>query len=105
MEVCFDLVPARFQERRQGQTFTEHGRGLVGCEAGPIRGNLTEYPPRFTEVNRVKIEAVDDRRDLAARPRSAVSPLLMFIVVGSAKSYMVNATNRGSAKGQTRLRL
>src|SRR5579864_8316301 len=74
---------------------------LVRGEAGTIGGNLKQYPTRLAEVDRVEIEAVDDRSDAQACPRQPFPPSGMLLVVGGAEGYMMDpAGSRLAAEGK-----
>src|SRR4051812_43285289 len=50
LQVCLDLLAARFQKRRQRELFSQGVQGLIGGEAGSVRGDLEQDAVRLPEI-------------------------------------------------------
>src|SRR5579875_868093 len=97
MQVRFDGGPLRFQERRQREPLPQ-GRDLfVDGKAWPISRNLEQDSPRLTEVDRVEVEPVDHRRHRRVDAGDPCPPFSLLLFIGSAESYMVNASDANEA--------
>src|SRR5436190_16764228 len=77
-EEGLDLGPEMLEIRRQGELLAEVLERLVGGEAGADRGDLEQHAARLAEVDRLEVEAVDDRRRPGA---GACDPLLPRLVL------------------------
>src|SRR6185312_3006876 len=64
---------------RQRQLFAEVLERLVDGEAGADRGDLEQHAARLAEVDRLEVEAVDDRRRVRAALGDAALPLLVLL--------------------------
>src|SRR6266513_5774682 len=65
--------------RRQRQLLAEALERLVDGEAGPCRRDLEEDAAGLAEVDRLEVEAVDDRSRACARRRHALVPGLVLL--------------------------
>src|SRR6185295_14242386 len=64
---------------RQRQSFTKVVGRLVGREARPDRGDLEQHAARLAEVDRLEVEAVDDRRYVRASGGDPLAPGLVLV--------------------------
>src|SRR5204862_5472642 len=64
---------------RQREPLAEVLDRFVGREAGADRRDLEEDAARLAEVDRLEVEAVDDRRHVRPRGRDALAPGLVLL--------------------------
>src|SRR3954454_13407092 len=65
---------------RQRESLAEVLRGLVNGEAGAERGDLEQDAARLAEVDRLEVEALDDRRRARARLLDRRAPRLVVFL-------------------------
>src|SRR5579859_206775 len=66
---------------------------FVGRKSRAIGGNLKEHTCGLTEVDRLKVVALDDGCHLDRGPGNALPPLLMLLHIGRAKRDVMDSTN------------
>src|SRR5213079_2854986 len=86
-----DLVAQVLERRRQRQALAEVLERLVGREARAERRDLEEDAARLAEVDRLEVEAVDDRRHVRAGLGHALAPRLVFVGLGGPGHVMNGA--------------
>ena len=101
-QILFDLLPVWLQERWKGQTFTQMCWIFVGRETWAVGSNLEKHSSRLAEVDRVEVEPIDDGRHRADLPGDLLSPLQLFLIVGSAKCDVMHASNTWTTKRYVR---
>ena len=88
--------------RREGELLAEVLEGLVDGEARPDRRDLEQHAARLAEVDRLEIEAVDDRRRVGTALRDALLPGLVRLGWGC-PCDVVDRAGAGDAQLQRRL--
>src|SRR5213592_1730888 len=71
--------------------------GLVDGEARPDRRDLEQHPARLAEVDRLEVEAVDDRRRLPAGGDHALAPRLLVVCLAGPGDMVHGARPRQPA--------
>src|SRR5262249_20686969 len=74
-----DLEAQMLERGRQRETLAEVLERLVGREPGADRRDLEEDAARLAKVDRLEVEAVDDRRHGGAGRRDAFAPGRMLL--------------------------
>src|SRR5579884_3048756 len=90
----------RFEPARQHQARTQRLRGLVDRESWGIGGNLEEYPAGLTEIDRMKILAVNDWCDVIVTERSA--PLCLLFIGGRAPCHVMHCSHSHQTRSSSR---
>src|SRR5438445_4383853 len=101
-QILFNLFAVWLQERWKGQTFTQMCWIFVGRETRTIGSDLEKHSSRLSKVDRVEVEPVDDGRHRADLPGDLLSPLQLFLIVGSAKCDVMHASNTWTTKRYVR---
>src|SRR5262249_13110978 len=66
-------------------------------ETWPISSNFEQHPAWLTKVDRAEVEPVNYRSHRRIDLGNAIPPLLVFLHVGSAECYVVDATYANKA--------
>src|SRR6188472_1314222 len=69
-----ELLAQVLEVRRKREPLAERLPRLVGREARPERRDLEEHAARLAEVDRLEVEAVDDRRRPTSGPLNLLAP-------------------------------
>src|SRR5260370_22085348 len=101
-QILLDLLPVWLQEGWKGQSLTQMCWIFVGRETRAVGSNLEKHSSRLAKVDRVEVEPVDDGRHRADLPVDLLSPLQLFLVIGSAKCDVMHASDPWTTKGYAR---
>jgi hypothetical protein len=87
--------------RRQRQALAEVLRVLVHREAGAERCDLEQDAARLAEVDRLEVEAVDDRRRAQARALDGGAPGLVIRLLGRPRDVVHRSRSLHAARSVT----
>src|SRR5216110_1379882 len=83
----------RFQKRWQRQTLPQMFHILISRKPRAIGRNLEEHAAWLMEVDRMEVEAVNDRRNATSPSGDLFVPLRLLLVIGSAECYVMYASD------------
>src|SRR6266496_396100 len=84
---------------------TEFVQFLVQGKTGWLRRNFKQHAAGFSEINRMKVRAIDYRRDVVANIHEMFAPLELFMLVLRSKRDVMHRTRSDAAHacvGQTK---
>src|SRR5262249_31197876 len=70
---------------------------FVQCKTGWLSSDFEQHAAGFTEINGMKIIAIDHRRDIVTEIDEMLAPLELFGVVLRSKSNVMHRTGRDAA--------
>src|SRR6516162_4074573 len=82
---------------------TEFFQFFIQNETGRVRRNFKQHSAGFSEVNGMKIPAIDYRRDVVAQIDEMLAPLELFGFVLRAKGDVMHRTGRDASHRSVRL--
>src|SRR5262249_2098352 len=85
-----DLGPVLLVLRRKPQSLTQMRRRFICRKTGPFGRDFKQNAARLAKVDRVEIEAIDDRRDVEAELLDLCSPLQLLLFVRATERNVID---------------